>query len=114
MRRIAQGIAIQYALEAEVTYTREFVPLSNDEVITREALTAAAGVSASVASDCEPMTGSEDFARFLDHVPGCFMFIGNGEQSAPLHNPGYDFNDQALLHGASLHVAIARRRLPVS
>ena len=114
MRRIAQGIAIQYALEAEVTYTREFVPLSNDEVITREALTAAAGVSESVASDCEPMTGSEDFARFLDHVPGCFMFIGNGEQSAPLHNPGYDFNDQALLHGASLHVAIARRRLPVS
>jgi hippurate hydrolase len=114
MRRIAQGVAIQYALEAEVTYTREFVPLSNDEAITREALTAAAGVSESVASDCEPMTGSEDFARFLDHVPGCFMFIGNGEKSAPLHNPGYDFNDQALLHGASLHVAIARRRLPVS
>jgi hippurate hydrolase len=114
MRRIAQGIAIQYAVEAEVNYTREFVPLINDEAITREALAAATSVSASVASDCEPMTGSEDFARFLDHIPGCFLFIGNGEKSAPLHNPAYDFNDQALLHGARLHVAIARRRLPIS
>ena len=114
MRRIAQGIAIQYALEADVVYTREFVPLINDQALTREALEAAAGVSASTAPDCEPMTGSEDFARFLDHVPGCFLFIGNGEASAPLHHPGYDFNDNALLHGARLHAAIARRRLPAN
>ncbi|MFO0990336.1 MAG: M20 aminoacylase family protein [Hyphomicrobiales bacterium] len=114
MRRIAQGIAIQYAVEVEVNYTREFVPLINDEAVTREALAAAAGVSMSVASDCEPMTGSEDFARLLDYAPGCFLFIGNGEKSAPLHHPGYDFNDQALLHGARLHAAIARRRLPIS
>ena len=60
------------------------------------------------------MTGSEDFARFLAHVPGCFALIGNGENSAPLHNPGYDFNDAALLHGAQVHAAIARERLPLS
>lgn len=113
MRRIAQGIAVQYAVEAEVKYTREFVPLINDEAVTREALAAAASISKSTASDCEPMTGSEDFARFLDHAPGCFLFIGNGVESAPLHHPGYDFNDQALLHGARLHAAIARRRLPM-
>ena len=59
----------------------------------------------------EPMTGSEDFARFLDHVPGCFVFLGNGH-SAPLHNPSYDFNDEGLLHGARFHAAIARQRLP--
>jgi hippurate hydrolase len=57
------------------------------------------------------MTGSEDFARFLDHVPGCFLFIGNDETSAPLHHPSYDFNDEALMHGARVHAAIARRRL---
>jgi hippurate hydrolase len=58
------------------------------------------------------MTASEDFARFLEHMPGCFLFIGNGKESAPLHNPTYDFNDAALLHGAQIHVAIARHRLP--
>lgn len=114
MRRIAQGVAIQYAVETEVTYTREFVPCINDAALTAEALAAAAGVSSRTSGDCEPMTGSEDFAQFLAHVPGCFLFIGNGEDSAPLHHPGYDFNDRALLHGAELHAAIARRRLPAA
>ena len=112
MRRIAEGIAIQYAVAAKVNYTREFVPLTNDRDLTAEALAAVGPFSASVASDCEPMTGSEDFARILGHVPGCFLFIGNGENSAPLHHPAYDFNDAALVHGAEVHAAIARRRLP--
>jgi metal-dependent amidase/aminoacylase/carboxypeptidase family protein len=57
------------------------------------------------------MTGSEDFAQFLSRVPGCFVFLGNGETSAPLHNPNYDFNDNGLVHGMRFHAAIARRRL---
>lgn len=60
------------------------------------------------------MTASEDFARFLDHVPGCFAFIGNGETSAPLHSPHFDFNDGALIHGTQVHVAVARNRLPTA
>lgn len=114
MRRIAEGIAIQYAVAAKMTYTREFVPLINDADLTSEALSAVAGVSQAVADNCEPMTGSEDFARILGHVPGCFLFIGNGESSAPLHHPAYDFNDAALVHGAEVHAAIARRRLPAT
>lgn len=43
------------------------------------------------------MTGSEDFARFLDLVPGCIVFLGNGAEPPPLHNPNYDFNDEGLL-----------------
>ncbi len=111
MRRITEGNAMQYAIKSEVKYTREFVPLLNDAEMTQHALEAVRAVSKHVASDCEPMTGSEDFARFLDHVPGCFLFIGNGETSAPLHNPSYDFNDDALSHGAQVHVAIVRHRL---
>jgi hippurate hydrolase len=45
-------------------------------------------------------------------VPGCFAFIGNGIESAPLHNPSFDFNDDVLLTGARLHAAIVRQRLP--
>ena len=64
-------------------------------------MAAAAGVFADgVASAAEPMTGSEDFARFLDHVPGCFIFLGNGEASAPLHNPQLRLQRRGLLHGA--------------
>ncbi|TIT93381.1 MAG: amidohydrolase, partial [Mesorhizobium sp.] len=46
----------------------------------------------------------------LAHVPGCFIFLGNGA-SAPLHNPSYDFNDEGLVHGARFHAAVVRRRL---
>ena len=113
MRQIAQGTALAYNVSAEVTYTREFVPLLNDAALVEEAFAAARSIlpGEAVALAREPMTGSEDFARFLEHVPGCFVFLGNGKDSAPLHNPTYDFNDEGLIHGARFHAAIARRRL---
>lgn len=39
---------------------------------------------------------SEDFSFFLQKVPGCYFFIGNGENSASCHNPKYNFNDEVL------------------
>lgn len=116
MRAIAEGTARTYNLAVEVTYTREFVPLLNDPALVEEAFAAAHTVAPpeNVATAREPMTGSEDFARFLAHVPGCFIFVGNGTNSAPLHNPSYDFNDEGLLTGTKLHVAITRRRLPAT
>ena len=114
MRAIAEGTALTYNVAVDVTYTREFVPLVNDRDLVDEAFAAARTVFApeQVSDAPEPMTGSEDFARFLEHVPGCFLFVGNGEHSAPLHNPNYDFNDEGLIHGAHLHAAIVRRRMP--
>ncbi|NYJ11183.1 hippurate hydrolase [Rhizobium leguminosarum] len=116
MRRIAEGTALAHNVSAEVNYTREFVPLLNDAALAEEAFAAARSVfpSENVKVRREPMTGSEDFARFLDHVPGCFVFLGNGEGSAPLHNPNYDFNDDGLIHGAKFHASIVRRRLNAS
>ena len=115
MRVIAAGTADTYNVAADVTYTREFVPLENDPALVEEALAAARTVFGddNVATAREPMTASEDFARFLAHVPGCFVFTGNGETSAPLHNPQFDFNDAGLPFAAGLHAAIVRRRLPV-
>jgi hippurate hydrolase len=113
MRVITAGTAAAYNVAAEVTYSREFVPLQNDAELVDEAFAAARRVLAdnAVGVAAEPMTGSEDFARFLDHVPGCFVFLGNGEASAPLHNSSYDFNDDGLLHGTNFHAAIVRQRL---
>ncbi|MDC9808024.1 M20 aminoacylase family protein [Rhizobium binxianense] len=116
MRLIAEGTALAHNVSAEVNYTREFVPLLNDAALVEEAFAAARSVFASenIKVRREPMTGSEDFARFLEYVPGCFVFLGNGEDSAPLHNPNYDFNDGGLLHGAKFHASIVRRRLNAS
>ncbi|MDO3435652.1 M20 aminoacylase family protein [Rhizobium sp. CBN3] len=113
MRVIAEGTAATYNVKADVVYTREFVPLLNDPALTEEALAVARDLygEPNVAIESKPMTGSEDFAQFLSKVPGCFVFLGNGEHSPPLHNPTYGFNDDGLLHGAEFYAGIARRRL---
>lgn len=114
MRAIASGVAAMHGVTAEVSYEREFVPLVNDADCAASFAAAASSVSRVSNDAAAPMTASEDFARFLAHVPGAFGFIGNGEDSAPLHNPQFDFNDGALIHGVQVHAAIVRARLPLS
>ena len=65
-------------------------------------------------ADAEPVTGSEDFAFFLERVPGCYVLIGNGvgdQGGCMVHNPAYDFNDRVLPTGASYWVRIAEAAL---
>jgi hippurate hydrolase len=58
-----------------------------------------------------PVTGSEDFAYYLQHKPGSFLRLGNGEGSAMLHNPRYDFDDANLGVGAAYWTRLAERFL---
>lgn len=114
MRRIAEGTASAHGCTAEIRYTREFVPLINEAEVTAaagDAATAVAGDADLVTMDAAPIGGSEDFARLLIPVPGNFMMIGNGD-SAPLHNPRYDFNDEILPQGVNFFTEITRSRLP--
>jgi metal-dependent amidase/aminoacylase/carboxypeptidase family protein len=63
-----------------------------------------------VSGDLDPMMGGEDFSYMLLARPGAFIFIGNGD-TAGLHNPAYDFNDEAIPHGISYWVKLAEMRL---
>jgi len=56
------------------------------------------------------VTGSEDFAYYLLHKPGCFLRLGNGD-SAMLHHPRYDFNDALLPVGAAYWTRLVERFL---
>ena len=56
-----------------------------------------------------PMMGAEDFAFMLKERPGAFIFVGNGD-SAGLHHPAYDFNDDVIPLGTSYWVRLAERR----
>ena len=57
-----------------------------------------------VVEDGLPMMGSEDFSCMLLQKPGCYLFIGNGEEAPECHNPHYDFNDDILPLGATYWV----------
>ncbi|RBL81136.1 amidohydrolase [Streptomyces cavourensis] len=112
IERIAQSVAHAYGCSADVEYSRVFVPTVNDEALTREVsrIFAESFGDGVLNANATPGTGSEDFAQLLQRVPGCYLNIGNG-QTAPLHNPEYDFNDDAIPHGVKFFVAIARDRL---
>ena len=57
--------------------------------------------------------GAEDFSFMLNERPGCYIWLGNGpgEGGCYLHNPFYDFNDQALIYGASYWARLVELRL---
>jgi hippurate hydrolase len=58
-----------------------------------------------------PVTGSEDFAYYLQHKPGCFLRLGNGENCPMLHNAKYDFDDGNLTVGAAYWTRLVERFL---
>ena len=63
-----------------------------------------------VEEDTPPVMGAEDFAYMLQARPGAFVFIGNGD-SAGLHHPAYDFNDEIIPIGASYWVRLVETAL---
>jgi hippurate hydrolase len=112
IRRIATGVAAAHGCTVDVTYDRVFVPLINDADAVDHCINAAKAVfgADNVNANGAPMGASEDFARALTLAPGAFAIIGNGD-SAPLHNSGYDFNDDALAYGMDWFVELTRQRL---
>ncbi len=112
MREIAKGVARAHELTATVDYQRYYPATINDAEAAQEALDAAATVgTAQVAHD--PAFTSEDFAFMLQACKGAYIWLGQAKEdgSVPLHNPHYDFNDEAMGFGIRLHVALAERHL---
>ena len=67
-----------------------------------------------VETDMQPIMGAEDFAFMLKEKPGCYILIGNGdgEGSCHVHNPNYDFNDDAIPFGVGYWVKLVESYLP--
>ena len=118
MRRLVEAIATGYSASATVSYTREFVPTINAPETTEAAVRVARIILGpdAVDDDCSLRMGSEDFAHMLDRVPGTFVNLGNGaagtDGATPLHNPGYDFNDEIIPLGVAYYAALVADRLP--
>ncbi|BBF87352.1 N-acyl-L-amino acid amidohydrolase [Aquitalea magnusonii] len=110
IRQLAEQHAAAYGATAEITFEHGYPVLFNDDVITRQASLLAREYlgAANVQEDIPPLTGSEDFAYWLEQVPGCYFIVGNGDEEGGcmVHNPGYDFNDNALPLAASYWVRL--------
>ncbi len=118
MGEIVDGIARTFDMTASLRYERRYPATINSARETQHALAAATALvgAANVDTDPMPSMGSEDFAFMLQKMPGCYIWLGGGRgpDTPNLHNPHYDFNDDALPIGASYWVTLAEQQLPVA
>ncbi|WP_028748697.1 M20 aminoacylase family protein [Rhizobium mesoamericanum] len=112
LKQIVSGLADAHGAEVDINFNRNYPVTYNHVTETGHAVRIAAEIAgaANVNAEIDPMMGGEDFSYMLNARPGAFIFIGNGD-TAGLHNPAYDFNDETIAHGISYWVRLAEQRL---
>jgi hippurate hydrolase len=101
--------------KATLRYDRNYPVVVNHTAQTEFA----AGIAAEIAgagrvdTNTPPVMGGEDFAFMLNARPGAFIFAGNGD-TAPVHHPQYDFNDELIPFGCSYFAKLVETAMPLS
>jgi len=126
MREIAEHTAAAFGATVDFQFRRNYPPTINhpaETAFAQQVLAAVVGAEGLLPQ--EPTMGAEDFAYMLQHKPGCYFFIGNGDGAhrgayeggghdvgpCMLHNPHYDFNDELIPLGATAWVTLVERWL---
>ena len=112
LRQIIEGTAKLYGATAKLTYKRDYPVTRNHPDQTAFATSVAREIAGDdkVNTDVARVMGAEDFSFMLNARPGCFIFAGNGD-SAGLHHPRYNFNDDLIPAGASYWVRLVEKAL---
>lgn len=113
IERIVTNTAAAYGASAKVEYERGYPVTKNHADQTAFAASIAREISgdAMVNDDADPVMGGEDFSYMLESRPGAFVFVGNGD-TATLHHPDYDFNDELIPVGCSFWAKLVETAMP--
>jgi amidohydrolase len=111
IREVAAGVAQITGAKIELTYERGYPVTVNHAAQTDVAIEVAKEIAGDGnVHESPPMMGAEDFAYMLEARPGAFIFCGNGN-TAGLHHPAYNFNDEAIVHGTSYWIKLVENTL---
>ena len=111
VREVVEGVARMTGAKIDLEYIPGYPVVVNHPAQTDFAI----GVAKEVAgngnvAEMPPMMGGEDFAFMLEKRPGAFIFCGNGD-SAGLHHPAYNFDDNAIVFGTSYWIKLVENTL---
>ena len=114
-RRVIAATAAAYGGKVSIDYNRSYPVTVNTEPQTAFATEIAREVvgDARVEADILPIMGGEDFSFMLEARPGAMIFAGNGD-TANVHHPDYDFNDELIPYGCSFWATLVAKALPVT
>ena len=111
LREVVDGVARMTGAKIDLSFERGYPVVVNHVAQTDIAIRAARQVAGEGnVHEMPPLMGGEDFAYMLEQRPGAFIFCGNGD-SAGLHHPAYDFNDEAIVHGTSYWIKLVENTL---
>ncbi len=113
LREVCESTATAFGARAAVDYLRHYPVTYNHADQTEFAAEVARGVVGPdrVSTEAPPIMGGEDFSYMLEERPGAFIFIGNGD-SAGLHSPEFDFNDEIIPAGCSYWASLVEKAMP--
>ena len=119
LQKVCRGIADAHGLEVDIEYIEEYPVTMNDPTATEVAFDVAAGLFGPARSTVmeRPITGTEDFSRVIERVPGAMVLLGacvegRDPSTAPSnHSPHAAFDDRTLPDGAALYAELALRQL---
>jgi amidohydrolase len=112
IEEVVRGVTAAHGAEYELDYRFGYQPVVNDEAamaLVRDA------IRPDERADLAPIMGGDDFSAYLAEAPGCYAFIGAGDEDAgatfPHHHPRFRIDERALATGVRLHVDVALRAL---
>ena len=112
LKALVDATALAYGAVATIIYMRGYPSMVNAAAQTEFA----ASVARSVSGQCDDaplIMGGEDFAYMLEERPGAYILVGNGDTAA-VHHPEYNFNDEAIPAGCSWWAGIVEQRMPMA
>ena len=106
---LARGVAKGMRGDANLDYTFSYPVTVNEEAAADRVLEVAEDLfgAESVLELPNPSMGAEDFAFYLEKVPGAFIWLGIGEEVSGLHTPKFAFDEKVLPRGSALLAALA-------
>ena len=111
VHEVVAGVAEMTGAKIDLKYERGYPVVVNHASETDAAIQVAKEIAGETnVREMAPMMGAEDFAYMLEQRPGAFIFCGNGD-SAGLHHPAYNFNDEAIVYGTSYWVKLVENTL---
>ena len=111
VHEVVAGVAQITGAKIDLDYQRGYPVVVNHASQTAFATRVAKEVAGEAnVEEMVPMMGAEDFAYMLEQRPGAFIFCGNGN-SAGLHHPAYNFNDEAIVFGTSYWIKLVENTL---
>jgi len=113
IRAVVESVCAAYGATVKIEYNRGYPVTRNhpEQADFLARIAAQVGGEGAVDADVTPLMGAEDFSYMLEQRPGAYIFLGNGN-TAGVHHPAYDFNDEAIPYGVSLWAKVVETAMP--